>query len=323
MVHRKDGLPEVHRERKLPALRRCLGDSSGYGAEVSFFCPLPGPEGCDGKHHKPKLSVNLDSDKWHCWVCGQGGHNILRLLALGGREHQDYIDYAAEVERPREVVAKEYDQVRLPKEFRPLSVPSASLYYRQAIAYMANRGILADDILTYKLGWAEDGPLRERIIFPSFDEHGGLDFVVGRGIWERVQPPYLTNGRYDKDIIFNDILVDWTRPIVLVEGPFDAIKAGTNAIPLQGKFMGDRLRDKIIARRATVYLALDEDAAADTLRLAKQLHGYGIEICLVEWRGAKDPGDMTKGQFQEALGRARRYTAGTDLRFRMLHSGSV
>ena len=314
----------MHRERKLSALRRCLpGETSGHGKEICFFCPLPEPEGCGGKHHKPKLSVNLESDKWHCWVCGQGGRNILRLLAFGGKEHQDYIDYAAEVEKPKEQVTKEYDKVRLPKEFVPLCVPSASLYHHQAIGYLARRGVTAEDILTYKLGYAEDGPLRERIIFPSFDEHGELNFVVGRGIWERVSPPYMTNGRYDKNIIFNDILIDWRKPIVLVEGPFDAIKAGTNSIPLQGKFISDRLINRILFREVPVYIALDEDAASDTLALAERLKGYGVETFIVEWRGVKDPGDMTKEQFQEHMKRAKRYSAATGLLFRAMHSGSL
>jgi DNA primase len=320
----KGWIPEVHRERKLAALRRCLpGETQGRGKEISFFCWLPGPDGCDGKHHKPKLSVNVDSDRWHCWVCGQGGHDLLRLLALGGRDHPDYVDYSAEIERPRAEVAKEYDRVHLPKEFRPLCVPSESLCYRQAIGYLARLGVGAEDILAYRLGYAEDGPLKERIIFPSFDEHGELNFVVGRGIWERISPPYMTNGRYDKDIIFNDLLVDWHEPIVLVEGPFDALKAGTNSIPLQGKFMSDRLRDKIIARRIPAYIALDGDAIADTVRLAERLKGYGVEVHVVEWEGIKDPGEMTKAQFQEYMKQARTFGTAEAIRFRVTHSGSL
>jgi DNA primase len=316
----------VHRERKLSALRRVFHDEPwGRGDEVSFFCPLPPPEGCDGKHHKRKLSINLQKDVWHCWVCGQGGRNLLRLIAIGGKEHPDYMEYSAEVEAAKEKkeATKEYDRVRLPKEFRPLCVPSASPYYHQAIAYLDRRGVTAEDILTYKLGYAEDGPLKERIIFPSFDEHGELNFVVGRAIWERISPPYMTNGRYNKDIIFNDILVDWSRPIVLVEGPFDAVKAGTNSVPLQGKFLSDRLIARVLLKEVPVYIALDEDAAADTLAIAERLKGYGVETYIVEWKGVKDPGEMTKEQFQEHMRHAKRYNVATGLLFRAMHSGSL
>ena len=31
-------------------------------------------------HHKPKLQVNIQTGKWHCWVSNQGGHNLFQLL---------------------------------------------------------------------------------------------------------------------------------------------------------------------------------------------------------------------------------------------------
>lgn len=315
----------MHRERKLAALRRCLpGETQGWGAEVSFFCPFPKPEGCGGEHHRPKLAVNLDSEKWHCWVCGQGGRNLLRLLALGGKEHPDYVEYAAEVEAGRAKVEapKEYDQVRLPREFRPLCMDWGTLYYRQAIAYLSGRGITSDDILTYKLGYCEDGRYAERVIVPSFDEYGELNFFVGRGIWSRIAPPYLS-GKFDKDIIFNDLLVDWSRPITLVEGPFDAIKAGTNAVALQGKYMSDRLFNKILEKRAQVYIALDQDAHADTVRLAEQLMKLAVDVRLVSWKGEKDPGEMTKERFREHWARAAALRTTDLLRLRAARSGTV
>ncbi len=308
----------MHRERKLAALRRSLKDDGwAKGAEANFFCPKH-------EHHKRKLAVNVESDVFHCWVCGWGGHSLLPLLTFGGKDHSDYVEYAAEVEKPRAEVSKEYDQVRLPREFRPLCIDWGTPYYRQAIAYLAGRGITADDVLTYKLGYAEEGPLKERIIFPSFDEYGELNFVVGRGIWERVQPPYMTNGRYDKNIIFNDLLVDWSRPITLVEGPFDAIKAGTQAVALQGKFMSDRLFGKILERKVPVNIALDQDAYADTLRLAEQLMKLAVDVRLVSWKVENDPGEMTKERFSEYLARAAPFKGMIDLvKYRVLHSGTA
>ena len=51
--------------------------SKGYHnqkkSEISFNCPF-----CN--HRKKKLNINLLSQKWHCWVCGMGGHTILGLF---------------------------------------------------------------------------------------------------------------------------------------------------------------------------------------------------------------------------------------------------
>ena len=318
----------MHRERKLAALRRSIGDGWGKGDEVSFFCPLPEPEGCGGKHHKQKLSVNLATDKWHCWVCGQGGRNILKLLAFGGRAHPDYVDYAAEVEKPKEAdPEKQYEKVRLPSEFRPLCVPYHSPYYSQAITYLTDRGITADDILTYKLGYCETGRYAERIIIPSFDEYGELNFFVGRAIWKRIGLPYLS-GKFDKDIIFNDLLVDWSKPITLVEGPFDALKAGTNSIPLQGKYLSDKLVAKILHKQSAVCIALDCDAVSESMKLAQSLSQLDVDVSILDWPKElgpdADPGSVSKEQFDVLRSAAKKMHNAIDFaRFRIHHSSSL
>ena len=245
----------MDRQRKLTALRRCLkSEPHGSGDEKSFFCQFPRPDGCGGEHHKRKLSVNIESDRWRCWVCGKGGFNLLRLLTLGGKTHPDYIDYAAEQEAGMgpKVPEKAHEQVSLPEEFRPLCVPRSTIYYQQAMGYLAERGITPDVVLTYKLGYCEDGQYAERIVIPSFDMHGALNFFTARSVWKRLGLPYL-HGRFDKDIIFNELLIDWSKPVILVEGPFDAIKAGTNAITLQGKAVRKRLLKRLVEKRWKEY----------------------------------------------------------------------
>ncbi len=41
--------------------------------EHAFHCPF-----CN--HHKKKLQVNCETQKWHCWVCNKGGYKIGILL---------------------------------------------------------------------------------------------------------------------------------------------------------------------------------------------------------------------------------------------------
>ena len=49
------------------------GNHNHQSNEITFHCPF-----C--KHHKKKLNINLISEKWHCWVCGVGGHKIVGLF---------------------------------------------------------------------------------------------------------------------------------------------------------------------------------------------------------------------------------------------------
>ena len=292
----------MHRERKLAALRRALKDDGWVkGDEAIFFCTYS--QGCAGQHHKRKLQVNLKSDIFHCWVCGWKGGTLLKILWKLGEQDPDFIAYKEEMDAkkgaPKERKEKVYERVRLPSEFQALSRPSDSPYYHQAIAYLTSRGITSEDILDYKMGYCAEGRYGDRVILPSFDEYGDINFFVGRGIWERIQPPYLS-GEFDKDIIFNDLLVEWHKPITLVEGPFDAIKAGHNAIALQGKQIFKQLMNKIVHHKPKVVVALDSDAPKEMLGIAADLVNNEVEAFVVSWPpGVKDPGVCTKEQFEE------------------------
>lgn len=315
----------MQRERKLAALRRALKqDGWVKGDEVIFKCTYS--KGCNGQHHKDKLQVNLKSDIFHCWVCGWSGGSLLKILWRLGEDDPDYRDYLAEHEKNpnKDHDGKVYEAVRLPKEFQTLSRPTRSPYFHQAIAYLTGRGITSEDILDYKLGYCEEGHYKDRIIVPSFDEYGELNFFVGRGIWERTSPPYLS-GRFDKDIIFNDLLIDWSKPITLVEGPFDAFKAGLNAIPLQGKLPSKKLVSKICRLLPKTYVSLDIDAGADMLKIAGDLVSNGVETLIINMPdGVKDPGVCTKEQFEDIRKTAVPVVSmGDILKQRVQHSASV
>jgi len=146
------------------------------------------------------------------------------------------------------------------------------------------------------LGYCSDGEYKGRVIIPSFDSNGELNFFVGRKIYDHVGLSY-KHGNFDKNVIFNDYLVDWDEPIILVEGPFDAMVAGDNAIPLQGTIMSDEsvLFAKIVTSRVPVYLALDSDARIKQLDMMGLLLDYGVEVRYidVERYGYDDVGEMT------------------------------
>ena len=42
------------------------------------------------QHHKPKLQVNIQTGKWHCWVSNQGGHNLYQLFKKVSAGYQDF-----------------------------------------------------------------------------------------------------------------------------------------------------------------------------------------------------------------------------------------
>ena len=85
--------------------------------EHAFHCPF-----CN--HHKKKLQVNCETQKWHCWVCNAGGHKIGILLRKINAPKQIISeilkilgDYKG-VKNEKEEVTK-YD-VSLPRCYQPL-----------------------------------------------------------------------------------------------------------------------------------------------------------------------------------------------------------
>ena len=78
-------------------LEKVMGKSYQLkNGESAFYCPF-----CN--HHKKKMQVNLETQKYHCWVCNEGGHKIgILLRKMGAPKHtikevlqllDDYIGY--------------------------------------------------------------------------------------------------------------------------------------------------------------------------------------------------------------------------------------
>jgi DNA primase len=131
---------------------------------------------------------------------------------------------------------------------------------------------------------------KNRVIIPSYDESGVLNYFVGRNI----QPfglNYLTPP-VSKNIIGFEYQLNWDYPIVLVEGAFDAMATKRNACPLMGKYVSKKLQQKIIEKGVKdIYVALDEDALKDTIKIAERFMRENIRVHVVELRG-KDPANI-------------------------------
>jgi len=307
----------LQREKKLRALRRVLGDEQIKKAnEVVFFCPRKECIDYVTKFNAPKLSVNLETDCFHCWVCEYKGRTLVPLLRMKGNtpELQEYLDELDTSKGPHVVEEKQYDVPVLPEEFRTLSHEWNSPYYKCAMKYLSSRGVYERDIVRMKLGYCESGEYKYRIIVPSFDEFGELNFFSGR-LFYGTNPLRYLHGNFCKDIVYNDYLIDWNKPIVLTEGPFDVIKAGENAIALQGNIINEnrKLFRKIVTNGVDVYFAMDTDAFKKQLEIIELFMSYGVESYYVNLFGKKDVGSMSNAEFLAAKKKAIKVKTGFDL----------
>ena len=281
---------------KIRALRSILGkEEIRKGDELVFFCPKH-------SHHKPKLSVNVKSDNMHCWFCDWKDRSILPILEFQGTTAISR-QYRSELTDHRKVVVPErvYDTPTLPDEFRSLTSDWSSPYYHSAMEYLAGRGVGSEDIVRWKLGYCEDGPYKNRIIVPSFDEHGELNFFTGRAFYPSMRRKHM-HGNFCKDIIFDEYLVDWSRSVVITEGFFDLVKVDHNGIPLQGSILNEssRLFSKIVKHDCDTYFAMDADAFKKQLRIIQKFLMFGVRCYYIDLGQHADVAEMDRGEFVQA-----------------------
>jgi len=245
-------------------------------------------------HHKPKLQINVQTQKWHCWVSNQGGHNLFQLFKKlkASKEHFDeLVELVGDKKYVKRNTSKEDKKiVRLPNEFKPLWLDGNSIIRKHAIVYLKNRGITLVDIIRYGIGYCEEGLYANRIIVPSYSSDGELNYFVGRDIYEGGMK--YKNPPVSKDVIGLDLFINWNEPIVLCEGVFDAIAIRRNAIPLFGKTIPKSLMKKIYEKQVKqIYILLDSDAIMDSIKMTDSLMKNGINVYYVNL-SEEDPSDM-------------------------------
>ena len=265
--------------------------------EHAFHCPF-----CN--HHKKKLQINCETQKWHCWVCNKGGYKIgilLRKINAPKNIISEVLkilgDYQG-VSKEKEEVTK-YD-VSLPQCYKPLWKPSEDPLYKNAIHYLKGRNIGSIDILRYSIGFCSSNGYSNRIIIPSYDTDGKLNYFMARDMFPNSKFKY-KNPPMSKDTVGFEMFINWKEPIVLVEGIFDAIAIRNNAIPLFGKFPSKTLVMRLAEKQVKkVYVALDEDAKQDAIKLSKFLMDYGIKTYLLDMKD-KDPSELGFTKFWEIV----------------------
>ena len=251
-------------------------------------------------HHKPKLQVNIKNGKWHCWVSGQGGHNLFQLFKKVNatkKQYQELNELSDNFSFEYVPTKQENKEVKLPDEYKPMWTKSNSPTYKHALKYLKSRGVSQDDMIKYSIGYCEEGLYSNRIIIPSYDNEGQLNFFIGRDIFDSKLK--YRNSPTPKDIIGFDLFVNWEEPILLVEGALDAITSKVNSIPLFGKTIMNNLKRKILEKKVkTLYVALDNDAVKDSMKIVEELMNEGIKVHMIKLT-EKDPNDIGYEKFTD------------------------
>jgi len=260
----------------------------------SFHCPF-----CN--HHKPKLEINVFTNEkkenpWHCWVCNTKGKSIYSLFKAMkvDRSKIEQLDVIIIPSKRQEIV---YDQISLPKEFKSLTDISPlskmdQIYVKQALHFLHKRNITDNHIRKYNMGFCTEGEYNGRVIIPSYNSEGQLNYFIARSFDIDSPRKYKNPSVQNKNIIGLEYFINWDAPVVLVEGMFDALTIQRNVIPLFGKVLSEALMKRLVTSDVEkVYVALDKDAQREALQHCQTLMNYGKEVYLVEMDG-KDANEI-------------------------------
>lgn len=266
-----------------------------------FNCPS---STCKKDKNKFNLAYQSNNKVFKCWKCGYSGF-VYKLV----HDHGSSDDF-----KRLKLILPEYSignfnifkkpkinheaiTCDLPLGYMPLNIEKQnSSLYKKAWDYLVNkRKVSPAQIDKFKIGYTEIGPRKFRIIFPSFNAAGIMNYFEARSYLDNPAIPYYKPDSPDKtDIIFNEKFINWDLPVYLVEGVFDSLRI-LNSIPILGKVPSDFLIKKIIEYNATVVVCLDADAFKDGLQVYKRLASLGINVFFVEIPGKKkDKIDISK-----------------------------
>ena len=285
-------------EALVELLEEVLGDHGLHypnRGQISFNCPV-----CDDGRNKHNLEVNYIDNVYKCWSCGdsEGTHGALgKIFDRYGNKKQKKL---YQVFKPETVIKREKKKktLKLPNGYT-LFKDSSTVYpvRKQAINYLHNRGITDYMIEKYQIGFCDKGDHAGRIVIPSYNSNGELNYYIARS-WNPMSRAKYKNPEAEKDkIIFNEHLINWNKDIFLVEGVFDGFFL-PNSIPMLGKHMSSLLFDSLYNKsKGIITIALDGDAWKDAVKLYEELNGgdlYG-RLKILKLPNDKDVCDL-KGQ---------------------------
>ena len=309
---------------KVKFIRSVFGscDLDRSGENVAVACPA-----CSGSSKK-KFSINLSTWQSHCWVCGLKGKTLFPILKKYFSHEKAAIFRAQFMPKSEYVHAeeKEEEKLVLPQGFTFLgkvkNISDPDL--KACVRYLFKRGLTEKDIWYFKLGGITTGRYRRRVIAPSFNSKGELNFFVARSIDPDCNFKYINAPTDKKTIIFNEYNIDWKDELTLVEGPFDLMKTNENATCLLGSNLTEEmyLFQKIVKHRTPVVLALDSDMQRKTQKIAGLLSSYGCNVRLVDLGTKSDVGEMTKNEFKNASVNALHWERDARLKYKISEIGS-
>lgn len=278
--------------------------NSDSGPQVQYNCPCCAERKFVRADNKYNLECNIEKGMYQCWVCGETDGMMGKISSLikkyASRETLDEYNNILKFVRDNELYSGfgERDEnsdfidtcqeIKLPYGYRRLRPDDENA--KEAYEYIKKRGLNDFFINKFRIGYVgenNDNPtMRNRIIIPSYNQFGELNYWVGRDYRGDSLLRYKNPKVEKKMFIFNEQMVNWYDNVTLVEGVFDHMVV-PNSIPLLGKSLKKdyTLFNQILKyAKANVNVFLDDDAFDNAVRMYKFLDNTPLKgkIRLIE-----------------------------------------
>ena len=276
-------------------------------SQIEFDCPACAEHG-DGSGSdgvgKGNLAINYERGIYKCWSCKDVNNMYGRIPFLikryGTNKHlAEYRihfpdDYVAS-NTDDDDIEKEIIIVKLPEEFIPLTPENRHReYFSKAMAYVQSRNLDKEIIKKFNIGYAYEGKYRFRVIIPSYDADGEINYFVARSWFDNSNQKYLNPDAEKLTLIFNENLINWDSTVYVVEGAFDHIVT-PNSVPMLGKDFADKLLMSILDKaKGFVVFTLDPDAWKNTLVLYDMLYRTHLKKMVKAVQMSKKAEDIAK-----------------------------
>lgn len=313
------------KREKIEALIPLLGSKvTGFrNGWVEAKCPFAKWRHDGGKDNNPSFAIHANAKKnstYKCFSCGKGGD----LLGL-------QIDLAMELRADPQpgfnlgeaatLIVNEFEELEFDPnipdyedEVKPVAVPYPEWWltsfkpaweFFEARMYLRTRDV--SKVTSTQLELKYD-PIRKRVCFPFRDHQGRLMGMQGRDITNKDPLRYYfyahKNVRNMQYWLGEDH-VDFDKPVVLVEGPFDyasVFRLYTNVMASFSAGISDEKLAKV-AGASELITFYDQGKGGDSARarVHKVLSGIPIIDVYPENEGG-DPGSMSAAEVSYHLG---------------------
>ena len=309
------------------------------GDSITGTCPIH-----EGKN-KTAFRVSVSKNCWNCFSrCACGG-NVLDFVAK--KERVSVLKaanllvewFALKIESPKDddrPVAPRQEQTPAPVRGKSIPKPEPAKPVEEdnpggqnkplefvlknlqpEHPYLTERGLSAETIQTFGLGFCSKGLHKDRIAIPIHNATGQLVAYVGRWPGSTDHEKYMLPKGFKKSLeLFNlhrATAGPAQGPLVIVEGFFDCMKLWQHGVRRVVALMGSSLsaaQEELIRKhteqKSQVIVMLDEDEAGRAgredvaVRLAKfvfvKVHAFD--------QGGRQPDQLSAGEIQEFIGGA-------------------